>query len=218
MRARTRIAVLAFAALLAAALAASAYERTLNTYAIRQAYFLGKDNTFRYTDFAKDYVQALPVPPQGLHVARIEISTPFRQVASRAREAPDGYSPLEAESDYRRQPPRLSVEVTLLLTPTFPGHTPYTTTIPNYGPIYFRDPNFWQELQVRLVQQGEIEPVARRGQPIYNCSFEGGCWLTGAVVTVEFDPDQVASRPTRVSVLGPDGQRVEAEFDLSRLR
>ena len=216
MLTRGQLVGVALAACLGAGLTAPAYERDLNTYAIREAFFLGKDNTFHSADFLKDYAQSFPVPPQGVHIASIEISTPFKQVADRARRAPDGYSPMQAESEYRHLPPRLAVEVTLLLTPSFPAHTPYT--IPTYGPIYFRDPDFWRQFDIKLLQQGEVAPVARRGLPLYNCSFEGGCWLTGAVVTVEFDPDQVASRAARIAVQSPDGQRVEAEFDLARLR
>lgn len=216
MQTRGKLVGAALAVCLGAALAAQAYERELNSYDIREAFFLGKDTTFRSTNFLKDYAQTFPIPKQGVHVARIAIATPFRQVVDRAQQAPDGYNPLQAESDYRRLPSRLTVEVTLLLTPSFPAHTPYT--IPAYGPIYFRDQNFWKDFDIKLVQQGEVTPVGRRGQPLYNCSPEAGCWLTGAVVTLEFDPDQVASRSTRILVQGPDGQRVEAEFDLARLR
>lgn len=211
-----RIAGTALAALLVAVPAGEAYERQLNARAIREAYFLGKDDSFRSERFLKDYVETFPVPKQGVHVARIELVTPFKYVVNRARKSPDGYSPLQAEEDYKSQPPRLTVKVRLSLTPTFPAHSLYT--IPAYGPIIFRDPDFGRDFDIHLVQRGDIEPVARDARPIYSCGVDSGCLLVGAVLTAEFDPEQVASRPARVYVFAPDGQQVEAEFDLGRLR
>ena len=216
MASRKKILEAVLAALLGVALTGQAYERELSPRSLREAFFLGKDTTFRSGDFFKGYVRTFPVPKQGVQVAQIEMGTPFKQIVTRARQAPDGYNPLQAESEYRRQPPRLIVEVTLWLTPTFPAHSPYT--IPAFSPIYFREPSFWQAFQIHLVQGGEVAPRGVKGDPFYSCDGDGNCWLAGAVVRLEFDPDQVASRPTRISVLTPDGQRVEAEFDLGRLR
>jgi len=107
--------------------------------------------------------------------------------------------------------------VTLKLTVTFPAHTPYDYPV-GYGPIYFRQPTFWEDFDVHLVQRGDIMPTARTGHPIESCDFNGGCWLVGAVVTYIFDPEQVADRPATVVVLSPDGQKLEAEFELDRLK
>jgi len=107
--------------------------------------------------------------------------------------------------------------VTLKLTPSFPAHSPYTLPV-SIGPILLLGTDFWQEFDVHLVQRGDIEPRARSGQPLQSCDVNGTCWLVGAVVTYEFDVDQVASRPATVVVLSPDGQQLEAEFELDRLR
>lgn len=216
MRAAKKIGGVA-ALLLGAALAAPAYERQLDPRSLRDAYFLGKDSTFRSEKFYQDYVRTYPLPKQGVHVERIEMVTPFKEMVERARRAPDGYNPVQAEADYRRQAPPLAVKVTLDLTPTFPAHTSYT--IPVFlGPIAFRDPDFWKEFEFHLVQAGEVTPLAVRNEPFYSCPDLGTCWLAGTVVTLTYDTDQVASRPTRIQVVTPDGQRVEAEFDLSQLR
>lgn len=213
MRAATTVA----AALLAGALAAGAYERELTSRSLRDAWFLGKDTTFRSQDFYKDYVKTFPVPKTGVHVERIEVVTPFKEMVDRARRAPDGYNPVQAEADYKKQAPPLQVKVHLELTPTYPAHTPYTRPI-NVGPIYLRDPDFWREFEFHLEQAGAIEPLGVRGDPIYSSSDYGGSWLLGADVYLAYDPEKVASRPVRVIVLTPDGQRLEAEFDLSKLR
>jgi hypothetical protein len=214
MRARRKV-VWALAALLGATLAAGAYERELNPRSLRDAWFLGKDTTFRSQDFYKDYIQTFPVPETGVHVERIEIVTPFKEMADRARTAPDGYNPVQAEADYKKEAPPLQVKVRLMLTPDFPGHTPYDRPI-HLGPIYLRAPDFWREFEFHLEQAGKIEPVAVRGEPFYS----GGEYslLAGADVYLAYDPANVASRPARVVVKTPDGQEVQAEFDLSKLR
>ncbi|MBI4467167.1 MAG: hypothetical protein HY656_07065 [Acidobacteria bacterium] len=209
--------VAGLAVLLAGAVAGQAYERELNSRSLRDAYFLGKDNTFRSEQFLKDYGQTFPAPEEGVHVERIEMVTPFKEMVNRARTALDGYNPVQAEAEYQRQAPLLAVRVTLNLTPSYPAHSPFTVPI-FIGPIYLRSPDFWQELDYHLVQAGEISPVSLRGEPFYSCAVGGPCWLAGATVTLVYDPERVASRPTRFIILTPDGQRVEAEFDLAKLR
>jgi len=214
---RGKIFVVALAALLGAGLGAGAYERELNPRSLRDAYFLGKDTTFRAGEFYKDYIQTFPVPKTGVHVERIEIITPFKEMADRARRAPDGYNPVQAEADYKKEAPPLQVKVRLELTASYPAHSPYDRPI-HLGPIYLRGPDFWREFEFRLEQVGEVEPVVVRGDPFYSCSNWGGCSLAGADVYLAYDPAKVSSRLARVVVTTPDGQEVQAEFDLAKLR
>jgi len=210
------VAVAGVLLLLSGALVVRAYERELRPDLLREGWYLGK-NDKRYEEFKRGYVKTFPLPKEGIHIERIEVRTPFKEMVDRARRAADGYSPVTAEAEYKKQPPPLVVEVTLKLTPSFPAHTPYTLPI-HIGPIYVRDANFWQDFDVHLVQRGDIEPRAATGRPLYSCDAWGGCWLIGAQVAYEFDVDQVASRPATVVVFSPDGQTLEAEFDLDRLK
>lgn len=217
MRMRAPASVVVLGCLVCAGLAAHAYERELNSRQLREAYFLGRDTTFRLEKFLQDYERQLPMPDKGVHVERIALATPFKEMVDRARRAPDGYNPLKAEEGYKQTPPALTVDVTLKLTPGLPAHSPYR--IPNFQPVLFRDPDFWQDFSFHLVQAEEkILPLLLRGRPLYLCSADGGCWLTGAVVTAVFDPQKVVSAPTRAIVLTPDGQQVETQFDLAHLR
>jgi hypothetical protein len=206
----------ALLALALSGLSAQAYDRELNSRQLREAYFLGKDTTFKLEDFLKEYLQELPVPEEGVHVQQVAIATPFKQMVDRSRRASPGYSPMKAEDQYREEPPPLTVEVTLYLTPGYPAHSPYT--IPTFDPVVFRDPDFWQGFSVQLEQRGEIPQAAYYGRPLYDCDAFGGCWLVGAVVTAAYDPEQVASQPTTVVITGPTGQQEEVEFDLAKLR
>jgi hypothetical protein len=207
--------------------ALDAFERNLSSYRIREAVFLGMNAPDELTPFLQDYVKTFPVPETGLHIERIEISTPFKQIVDRTRHSPTSYSALQAEEDYRAQPERIRAKIRIWLTVTEPAHSPYT--LPTFGPIYLRDPEFHNSIGVELWQAGEIEPLERQGAPIYFCQ-DGygvwvrspvagpGCWLKGAEIELSYDPDQVASRPTHVVVFTPDGQELEAEFDLGRLQ
>ena len=223
---RRNILLVAVAAWLGAAPAA-AYDRALTPAAIREAVFLGYSTSDKPAAFLKQYVQTFPVPPAGMYVSEIEITTPYKRIVQRARTA-FGYSPLAAEADNRRQPQLITVTVTVWLTPTVPAHTPYTRAFPGF--IALRDPNFYETIEVHLKQSGHVEQRARRGQPVYLCSSTAGlggglcrigcvgCALAGAEIELDFDPDQLASRPTRILVKTEDGREVEAEFDLAKLR
>jgi hypothetical protein len=208
--------LVALLALAFSGLSAQAYDRELNSRQLREAYFLGKDTTFKLEDFLKGYIQELPVPEEGVHVQQVAVGTPFKQMVDRSRLASTGYSPMKAEDQYREEPPPLTVEVTLYLTPGYPAHSPYT--IPTFDPVIFRDPDFWQGFSVHLEQRGEVPQAAYYGRPLYDYDAFGGCWLVGAVVTAAYDPEQVASQPTTVVITGPTGQQEEVEFDLSKLR
>ena len=146
---------------------APAYERQLNSYTIRDAVFLGKSSTDKPIHFLRDYVRTFPLPDSGLHVERIEITTPFKQIVDRTRRSLDAYNPIQAEEDYRIEPERIRVTVRVWLTVTEPAHSPYT--LPAFGPIYLRHPEFHQGVEIQLWQAGWVVPRARRGNPIYFC-------------------------------------------------
>lgn len=69
-----------------------AYEQHLSSTAIREAYFLGRNNDHRTTEFLTKYVHQFPVPKTGPQIAEIEVVTPYAYVVKRAREASVGYS------------------------------------------------------------------------------------------------------------------------------
>jgi hypothetical protein len=64
----------ALLALALSGLSAQAYDLELNSRQLREAYFLGKDTTFKLEDFLKEYLQELPVPEEGVHVQQVAIA------------------------------------------------------------------------------------------------------------------------------------------------
>ncbi len=205
----------ALAIVLVAAQVAPAYEHPLETHSIRDAYFLGNRKDEKAAKFLGQYVKRLPVPKKGPHVAEIELLTPYAQVVLRAFRAPGSYSAQQAEQDYAAQPDVIRVRVRINLTPTYPGY------IAGQG-VRERPPEFWRDFTVNLTQgKTTIAPKKASGQPIYESAFRAPPPLAGALqgaeVRLEFDTAQIASEPVRIEVLTPDGQSVEAEFDLKDL-
>ncbi len=195
--------------MLIAPLATPAYERPVTSHSIREAYFLGRGRDEKTAAFLAHYLRRLPLPKTGPHVAEIEIRTPYQQVVLRALQAPEGYSSLKAEQDYRLQPDRALVRVRINLTPT------YSPSAFASSPKGFRPADFWRDFSIRLIQgEQQFQPHKVTGRQLY--SFRGS--LVGADVELEFDASQVHSAPATVEVLTPHGQRVKVEFDLEKLR
>ena len=210
----TRLGV--FAAGLAVVLSAAAYEYPVRDYSVRDAYFLGRRKDEKTATFLSQYVKRFSLPSRGPHIAEIELRTPYQLVVLRARNAPDGYSSQQAAQEYRAASDTVVVRVLIYLTPTYPAHTPLHLV--QVEPVQLRAEDFWREFAFGLYQQGEIEPRKVTGRPIYGSSEPGLPGLTGAEVELEFKASDLIEAPARVVVVAPTRQRVEAEFDLAKLR
>jgi hypothetical protein len=208
-----KIAITALAISLAPAFLA-AYEQHLSPTAVREAYFLGQDNDDRTTEFFAKYVHQLPVPKTGPQIAEIEVVTPYAYVVKRARQAPLGYTAQQAEKDFLDHPAKFFVRVRINLTPSYPALIPERSG--GTAVVKSRGPDFWRDFKVRVIQEGrEIPPRSVSGSPIYE--LDGG-QLTGAEIQLKFDAAQIASEAVRITVVPPEGERVETEFDLTKLK
>lgn len=201
---------------LAAVLSAAAYEFPVSDYSIREAYFLGNRKDERSDEFLSQYVKRLPLPKSGPHVAEIELRTPYQQIVLRARKAPDGYSSQLAREDYRRSADTVIVRVLILLTPTYPGHSPVQPV--QSEPVRLRGEDFWREFRFGLYQRSEIQQRRISAQPIYTSSDFGLPGLVGTEVEIGFKASDLTDAPARVVVVTPAKQRIEAGFDLAKLR
>jgi hypothetical protein len=213
MMMRRKIAIGALAVSLAPAFLA-AYEQHLSSTAIRDAYFLGQDNDHRTTEFLAKYVHQLPVPKTGPQIAEIEVVTPYAQVVKRAREAALGYSAQQAQQDFLDRSPKFLVRVRINLTPSYPAVIPERSR--GTEGLRSRPPDFWRDFEVHVIQEGrEITPRSVRGSAIYE---PGLGQLIGAEIRLQFDAAQIESASVRVAVVPPEGDRVESEFDLTKLK
>jgi hypothetical protein len=80
----------------------------------------------------------------------------------------------------------------------------------------------WSDYTVQLLQDQdtqkdkEVRSRSGRGWALY--SGDDYPRFVGWEIENEYDPTKIKSEPVKVEVLTPDGQQVEATFDLSTLR
>jgi hypothetical protein len=177
-----------------------AYGHPLTDEAVRDAYFLGQDFD-RSTAFLTQYVQSLPVPERGPHVAEVELRTPYWQVVEASRENTLDYSAQQAAADYRKRGDFLQVRLKVLFTPTYTG----------------RADDFWRGISVGLVQKKHMAATGVSAKLLYASDPDGYTWVTGANVFIDFSVAGVDSDSVEVEVIPPEGPSVHVTFDLNRL-
>jgi hypothetical protein len=209
---RKRYPSLLLIALIAAQ--AAAYDHPLESSAIREAYFLGASNSDS-VKFLVKYIKPLPLPKTGPQVAEIEVRTPFSQVVVSSRQHSVGYSAPQAEQDYKKDPDTLQVRIQIRYTQTYPSALILPPSC--QGAIHINSAlDCFHDFKFRFRQEKQIEPVSSYGVPIYSGHEMSG--LTGGDLWFAFSASQIDSRPLRVEVSTPDGQKISAEFDLAALR
>jgi len=200
----------------------NAYEVSLSSESVREAYILGQRSDKATADFVTPYTSQVTVMGvDGPHRADIQILTPFAQVVDRATEGSSGYSERQARDDYRRSGDIVVVRVALLLPGVYPreqsGSGPATAPCEN---TVLRPENFWQNFRF-IVKQNEKILSARsiRQKPVYSTGTkDAAAVLDGATILLEFDAKDVASKETTIEIVTPDCQNIRASFDLQKLR
>ena len=219
--ARSGLAILlgTFVILMLIALPALAYQYPLSSIDIRDAFFIGNRNDDLTAALFAKYSRTLPAPETGAHVARIELDTPYLQIARRAKGALN-YDSLDAVQEFQDKPMVFRVRVEFYFTATYmPLPVTHTEGIPLETPSY---PDFWNDFKVRLIQDKEVRPKSTGGAAIFPMWGADGYGPPpspiGGRIDVDFDPAKIDTADATVEVLTPDGQDVIAPFDLSRLQ
>lgn len=194
---------------------AFAYEEYLSSEAIRQAYFLAKEQQDRREEFLRPYRHSLPAPKTGPLVGMIEVQTPMTYVmysiAAAGHDDPAGqedYHAQEAEQDFLGKASHFRVEVQISFTATYPKPTDNMAALGD----------FWNDFRVHLKQAHEIPALRISGHPVVN-DASGSYGYIGATIDADYDPARIDSaEPATVEVDTPDGQRVKTTFDLAHLQ
>ena len=206
--------------------AVNAYDKQLDAPAIHEAYILGQRNDKSTGDFLAPCLTQITEPQNDVHIAEIELLTPYAQIVDESRrKASDGYTEQQAIQDYKAHGNTVKVNVTLMLPSAYPktaeskgASTPAPATGPEKSAM--RPENFWQNFQFNLKQSGKTIPS--RGisnQPIHSTATNTApAVLTGENVWLEYDVKDVASELTDVEVVTPQGKVIKATFDLKKLR
>ena len=183
---------------------AFAYNSPLSPEAIREAYFLGKEDANKRADFINKYTLQLPAPKKGADVGAIQFETPFVMIANRVARSVSNYFAPDAEQDYLGKPEICRVRVFIYFT------------YANQGVIYGTGPQI--DFAVKLRQRDE--EILSQSHAMVPISWDGpGSNAPGMELDLDYDADKVdSSAPADVEVLTPDGQEIHATFDLDSLR
>lgn len=176
---------------------------------IREAYLLGRSgDTAKITALLDPYARHFPFPPTGPRVESVEFRTPYAQVVRRSREHSNDYDLDQAEKDYASQPGLVVVSV--IVYSALISSESATHPSDRHEPA---DP--WLGFHFLVSQDHSIVPKNMRGR-----SLSGGRYDRGArkEVLMEFDASEFGSGTAKVRVTTPDGQTVDAEFDLDALK
>jgi hypothetical protein len=232
-----RSAVALFAAVfLLAAPRLDAYQMPLDAKAVHDAYVLGQRNDQSTGDFLVPYLKQMTESRSDVHVAEIEILTPFAQVVDDSRKNSAGYTEAQAAQKYQQVGNTILVNLTLTLPSAYPQVAPAAADgAPASVPAKaddaksaadaqdksnLRPENFWQQFQFYFKQNGKkIPSKALHDKPIYSSATKGTpAVLDGAAIELEFDAKDVGSQETEIEVVTPDGKTISATFDLKKLR
>jgi hypothetical protein len=197
------------ATLIAAPYPAAAFDTPLSDTAVREAYFLGQRRDDSLSRFFEKYTKHLPPPKSGPAITTITFLTPFALIVQHSSRQ-GVYSAQQAEIDHRNQGESVRVVVQFA----------YLDIANSASNGYTYHPNaFWKDFDFQILdKERPIKPVDSSAEPIYSCSEEGGCLLTGATLTFDFLPEDFTSDTATVHVIPPNGDTMDVQFDLSALR
>jgi hypothetical protein len=196
---RAFVSVRLLALLAIASFPVTAYQESLSSESIREAYFLGRRNDATTTSFLAPYYQYFSRPKTGPYISGVQVLTPYAQIVLGAEGGEIPGSAMEAERRYQANPKLFLVRVRVHSTPTYPSAS-------------MRD-QFWEKLSIRVAQGDSLKPTTRK-----YLSLPRGRGSAYTDVELSFDAAQIKSQPLTIEVLTPDDQRLEASFDLDKIK
>jgi hypothetical protein len=179
------------ASALAIALPALAYQHTMSSTDIRNAYLLGNRKDSITESFFAPYEHALPAPRSGPFVATIGVVTPYSQIV-RLGEGALNSDVQEVEQQFANKKIPFLVRVGVNLTDTYPVPPPSGL------------PVFAVELRVYLLYSDTMSNVYQ---------------ISGAIIEMQYDNELIEPYDdATIKVQTPDNQDIETTFDLARLK
>ncbi len=180
------------------ALPVGAYDFPLTSNAIRDAYFLGKQQTDLGTDFLAQYSRSIPELKVDPYTSRVRIETPFSQVAEQVSRTLN-YSAQDAVEDFYGKPAVLRMHLEICYEADAP--------LPN-------------SVKISVIQKSK--PIAALSEK-RSAFFPPSDVYTrvpnlGEKITLEFDPGKFDSSVLTIQIDTPDGQHAECEFDMQAIR
>lgn len=203
IRGRFRFAARVVLLLALVSLASSAYQQRLDSQAVREAYSLGRRNDQTTGVFLSQYVRTFSDPGKWPHVGRIELLTPYSQIVFAAKDDLTNASVYDAVQKYASRDIPVLVRIQALW--------PALSTLPT------EDKGVWGQFTISVTQSHPLTFRKRKWTPYY-LSRGDGFGFDYIEMVLQFGAKDVASAPITIEVSSPDGQHVEAKFDLSKLK
>jgi hypothetical protein len=206
--------------------AAQAYEPSLNSGALHDAYILGQRNDQTTAEFLDPYSKQVSGAVDGgtPHLSEIEVLTPFALVVDESRQKLSGFSEQQATVAYHKRGDTVVIRIRLVLPAAYPesergAQAPAVSNDSNRT-ANLRPENFWQKFQFAVKQNGKTIPTKSiHNQPVYSAATKNSpSTLDGQTVWLEYDAKSIANDQITVEVKTPDGKTAASQFDLKALR
>jgi len=191
---------------LCAPLIAQPYYARLDSETIAEAFEFGRHNDQPVGVFLSKYVRTFPTPPKGPYIGWIEVRTPYAQVVYAAKDDLQNDTELDAvqKFDHAKLPFIVIVRV----------YRPITNEV---EPTQDSKNDTWKRSPIVVSQGRPLVATDKRLVPHYPSS-EGFAHISYTDLQLEFSAEKVRSEMLTVAASSPDGQHVEAKFDLSKLK
>jgi hypothetical protein len=195
----------------------AAYIYPLSSTDIRDAYFIGRRNDGVTSDFLLKYKRHFEMPSSGPYISDVAIETPFAQIVAYSSQTANFDAPT-AVQQFQDRPMKFFAHVTIFATDSYKIEqtNPTNSLYPSYR-------SFWQDFKIGLVQGNNrvIQPTSINGESLYPptpADSVGSTAPIGARVDLEYPAKKIEADSVTISVDSPDGQHIEASFDLTTLR
>jgi hypothetical protein len=220
MRSVFRHFLAVFTAAMVLSAPALAYQSPLSDEAVREAYFLGQRHDESLARALSRYTQFLPPPETGPHIYSVTFFTPFALLVRHSSQQVN-YSAQQAAKDHQPDDETVLIEIQIFLTPSYASviPTPTGSRSDRHTGFRIRPSDFWKTFKYQVFDdKDELTTDDLTGEPIYACSGDGPCDLSGATVRIEFPATAFTSDTATISITPPEGDPVAVDFDLSSLR
>ena len=186
--------------------------RHLDSETIREAFEFGRHADEPVGVFLSKYVRTFPAPPKGAYIGWIEVRTPYAQVVYAGKDD----SSTESEFDAVQRFDQAKLPVIVIVRVYWPSPA-ITGSISVPAP----DKSMWTKFPIVVSQGHSLAANRKTLVPHYSNSglnSDDAVILKDTDMQLEFSSAQINSEMLTVVASSPDGQHVEAKFDLSKLK
>ena len=197
-----------------------AFQTPLSEESIREAYFLGQHHDESVTRALEKYSQYFEIPAYGPQIASVTYLTPFAQAVLASSNHAGNYSAQQAQLDHRAQKETVQIQIVIRFTDSYPPLIPSTAgaSRDNRTGLVPRSSDFWRDFQVTIFDGDKVlDSISSDGRPDYTCD-EGGCYLIGATILLDFPAESFAKQDITVQIDPPEGDQFVTNIDLGALR